>query len=326
VDLTLQPGARAERRIDVPIRAERSQRPERPPAELPIEFPTPPLRTEQAPPIQKRKRSLKPSNHFEVSRTAAGTRVRWTPLGAVPQGKLRIAVASDIHTKVDHSENVRRLIDGVLDSGAKALLLCGDLCDHGAPDEARVLADHLRRLTEAGVAVVAVLGNHDHTGEKGEEVKQILQGAGVRILDGESVALDDRVAIVGVRGFGGGFDRYQQGVFGEAVNKAWVQEGVDEAEKLKTALEDAARPIKIAISHYAPIQETVRGEPVAIQSFLGTSRLAEKVDADDVLAYFHGHAHAGKLEGRTKGGTPVFNVAQPVLQKSVGGGAVFADV
>lgn len=305
---------------------ERPRRRARARVEAPGDFPTPAIQTEEAPPIQKRKRALKPSNHLELSRTAAGPRVRWTPLAPPAEGKLRVAVASDIHTQVERSGHIARLVEQVIASEARALLLCGDLCDHGTKEEAAVLARHLERLTGAGIAVVAVLGNHDHTSAQGAEVKRILEAAGVRILDGDSVALDERVAIVGVRGFGGGFDRYQQGVFGEAVNQAWVKEGVDEAEKLASALAATDSPVKLVISHYAPVQETVRGEPAPIQSFLGTSRLAEKVDADRVLGYFHGHAHAGKLEGRTKGGVPVFNVAQPVLKKSVGHGAVFVDV
>ena len=318
--LTLQTG-RVAKRIETPPFVGRKQR-----AAVEPDFPTPEISTEKVPPIQKRKQRQKASNHFEIARTRAGARVRWTPLGAVPQGKMRLAVASDIHTKTDRFAHIARLVDRVIASHASALLLCGDLCDHGSIDEARVLAGQLRKLTSAGIAVVSVLGNHDHTGDQGAEIKRILEEAGVRVLDGDSVALDDRVAIVGVRGFGGGFDRNQQGVFGEPINKAWVQEGVNEADKLGVALANAHRPVKIAISHYAPVQETVRGEPVAIQSFLGTSRLAEKVDADDVLAYFHGHAHAGRPEGRTKGGVPVFNVAQPVLQNAVGTGFVIADV
>jgi Icc-related predicted phosphoesterase len=320
--LTLQIGRTAQRSHEVETAGRKRSKQ----LQVPGDFPTPAITAEHAAPIVARRRAMKSSNHFELKRTAAGPRVYWSALGPVPQGKLRIAVASDIHTKTEGSANVKRLVDRVLESNAHALLLCGDLCDHGTAEEARVLAEQMRRLTDAGIRVVTVLGNHDHTSERQDEVKRILEAAGVSVLDGDSVKLDDRVAIVGVRGFGGGFDRNEQGVFGESINKAWVQEGVREADKLAAALAGADQPIKIAISHYAPVQETVRGEPPAIQSFLGTSRLAEKVDADNVLAYFHGHAHAGKLEGRTKGGVPVFNVAQPVLHKSVGQGALFVDV
>jgi hypothetical protein len=35
-----------------------------------------------------------------------------------------------------------------------------------------------------------------------------------------------------------------------------------------------------------------------------------------VTAVFHGHAHNGSPEGRTGGGTPVFNVSLPLLHKT----------
>jgi hypothetical protein len=38
-----------------------------------------------------------------------------------------------------------------------------------------------------------------------------------------------------------------------------------------------------------------------------------------VTALFHGHAHNGSPEGRTLGGTPVYNVALPLLYKQFPG-------
>jgi Icc-related predicted phosphoesterase len=101
--------------------------------------------------------------------------------------------------------------------------------------------------------------------------------------------------------------------------KAFVQEVVDEALHLDRALSrlDAEqRDIKkIAVLHYAPIKETVIGEPEAIFPFLGCSRLAEPLNRHKVQAAFHGHAHIGTLEGRTSDGVPVFNVAKPILMQ-----------
>ena len=48
-------------------------------------------------------------------------------------------------------------------------------------------------------------------------------------------------------------------------------------------------------------------------AFLGSSRLEEPLDRYRVNAVFHGHAHRGAAEGRTKGAAPVYNVAMPVL-------------
>ena len=65
--------------------------------------------------------------------------------------------------------------------------------------------------------------------------------------------------------------------------------------------------------------ETLEGEPTEIYQYLGSQRLADAIDRfDHVKAVVHGHAHHGKYEGRTPGGTPVFNVAQFVLNAEFG--------
>jgi Icc-related predicted phosphoesterase len=63
------------------------------------------------------------------------------------------------------------------------------------------------------------------------------------------------------------------------------------------------------ILHFAPVAETVQGEPPEIYAFLGSSRLAETIDRFPATAIVHGHAHHGTFEGRTPGGIPVFNCA-----------------
>ena len=68
----------------------------------------------------------------------------------------------------------------------------------------------------------------------------------------------------------------------------------------------------LVVLHYAPIPETVEGEPLEIFPFLGSSRLAETIDRFKVSAVVHGHAHRGRYEGRTPGGAPVYNVARHI--------------
>jgi Icc-related predicted phosphoesterase len=96
---------------------------------------------------------------------------------------------------------------------------------------------------------------------------------------------------------------------------------VDEALHLERALNklDGEHEVdkKIAILHYSPIKATVVGEPEEIFPFLGSSRLAEPLIRNNVLAAFHGHAHAGTLEGTINNSNiKVFNVAKPVLLKA----------
>jgi Icc-related predicted phosphoesterase len=92
-----------------------------------------------------------------------------------------------------------------------------------------------------------------------------------------------------------------------------VQEAIDEALKLEGALARLRTQRRIALLHYSPIQATVQGEPAEIFAYLGTSRLEEPLNRHPVDLVFHGHAHHGALEGRTAAGTPVYNVAMPLL-------------
>jgi hypothetical protein len=70
----------------------------------------------------------------------------------------------------------------------------------------------------------------------------------------------------------------------------------------------------VAILHYSPIQATVEGEPRELYPFLGSSRLEEPLDRYQVDLVFHGHAHRGQPEARTRGGVPVYNVCLPLLR------------
>jgi Icc-related predicted phosphoesterase len=229
--------------------------------------------------------------------------------------KTRIAAVADIHVK---EGDKGRWVDFFKEASAKAdvLLIAGDLTDTGDEMEAEVLANELKACT---VPVIAVLGNHDYEKSRHKLIRQILLKTGAHILDGEAVVIKD-IGFAGVKGFGGGFDRHMLSFFGEGAMKAFVQEAVDEALHLDRALSrlDAEqRGIKkIALMHYAPIKDTVVGEPEVIFPFLGCSRLAEPLNRHNVLAAFHGHAHIGSLEGRTSDGVPVFNVAVPILQQS----------
>ena len=190
------------------------------------------------------------------------------------------------------------------------LLLCGDLTHRGLPDEARLL---VRELKTAGVPVLAVLGNHDFESNEVEALVRVLEEGGVNVLDGETWEKDD-VGFAGVKGFGGGFGESSLAPWGEPVLKAFVQEATQESLKLERALASLRTRRRVAFMHYAPIVATVAGEPLEIQPFLGSGRLEEPLDRYHVDVTFHGHAHRGSLEGRTRGGCPVYNVALPLLQ------------
>jgi Icc-related predicted phosphoesterase len=165
------------------------------------------------------------------------------------------------------------------------------------------------------IPIVAVLGNHDFESGQHVEVCRILTAAGVKMLDGEAHEING-IGIAGAKGFSGGFGRATLGAWGEPATKRYVQEAIDEAMKFEGALARLRTPQRVAMLHYAPIRATVEGEPLEIFSYLGTSRLEEPLNRHPVNMVFHGHAHHGCLEGRTSTGTPVYNVAMPLLLRS----------
>lgn len=221
---------------------------------------------------------------------------------------VRIAAMADMHIGRSSSPGVAQAFARVRDA-AEVLVLCGDLTDRGTEEEAQQLA---RDLKNVGLPVVGVLGNHDFEAGHPEQVSRILSDAGVLMLDGEAVEVQG-IGFAGVKGFGGGFGRGALGPWGEPAIKAFVQEAVDEALKLETALARLRTPRKVAVLHYSPVRGTVEDEPPEIFPYLGSSRLEEPLNRYPVDVVFHGHAHGGRFEGRTSGGVPVYNVAAPLL-------------
>jgi len=222
---------------------------------------------------------------------------------------LRIAAVADIHVKKNSAGTLQPVFAQATDS-ADVLLLCGDLTDYGTVEEAKILA---REITSSlRIPAIAVLGNHDYESNQEKDVVSILTDAGVVMLDGDSYEFHG-VGFAGVKGFAGGFGRRSLGAWGEKIIKDFVHETINESLKLEQALARLRTPQKIAVLHYSPVQATVNGEPPEIIAFLGSSRLEEPLDRYRVTAVFHGHAHRGSPEGRTKGNAPVYNVAMPVL-------------
>lgn len=223
---------------------------------------------------------------------------------------VRFAAVGDLHC-TEASAGTLRGVFAQASEAADALLLCGDLTDYGTPAEAKVLADE---LGAASVPVIAVLGNHDYESGAADDVRRLLQRVGVQVLDGEAVEVHG-VGIAGAKGFAGGFGRASLGAWGEPAIKAFVKEALIEAMKLEAALAKLRTRRRIALLHYAPIAGTVLGEPPEIYAFLGSSRLEDPLLRYPVDMVVHGHAHRGALEGRTLQGTPVYNVARPLLQR-----------
>src|ERR1700755_3462265 len=128
---------------------------------------------------------------------------------------LRIAAVGDIHVNKTGAGSFHDLFMHAT-SAADVILLCGDLTDYGAIDEAKVLAKEI--TTSLRIPAIGVLGNHDvETGQETEIVK-ILTDAGVTMLDGDTVEVHG-IGFAGVKGFCGGFGRRALGAWGEKMIK-----------------------------------------------------------------------------------------------------------
>lgn len=223
---------------------------------------------------------------------------------------MRVAAVADIHLKAEEQEkNVREFM--VVNELADVLVIAGDFTNHGKPEEMRAC---LAVLEHVHVPIVAVLGNHDHESGHQDELAGMLRLAGVHLLDGQCHEMDG-VGFAGTKGFCGGFAPYELMPFGEGGIKTFVEIAEREAVKLDYGLAQLHTPIKIAITHYAPIKETVVGEPEPIFPFLGSSRLQRALDRHMPNLALHGHAHKGTFSAESSTGTRICNVALHVLRE-----------
>jgi Icc-related predicted phosphoesterase len=228
---------------------------------------------------------------------------------------IRIAAVGDLHAGLDSSGQIAPRFDDLAER-ADILLLAGDLTRLGAPEEGKVLAEELRGMS---VPVVAVLGNHDYHGGRQDDIRAVLEDAGVRVLEGEGMTVDVdgvRLGVAGTKGFGGGFPGASATAFGEDVMKAFVGHTEEVSERLEGALRGLKADVRVALLHYAPIEATLSGERLEIYPFLGSYLLAEAIDRAGADVVFHGHAHRGTEKGVTPGGIHVRNVAETVIGHS----------
>jgi uncharacterized protein len=221
---------------------------------------------------------------------------------------IRVAAAGDIHAVEPLRERLERAFATVAEE-SDLVLLAGDLTTHGLPEQAAVLADACRALE---TPVVAVLGNHDHHSSRCDEIKWVLENGGLMVLDRSHAILeigDVEVGIAGTKGFVGGFPGAEIADFGEPALRHVYQETTLEVDALERGLEEIAGCHKrLVLLHYAPVEDTLVGEPERIWAFLGSGRLAGPIGAHRPDLVVHGHAHHGAPRGSI-GDVPVHNVA-----------------
>ena len=226
---------------------------------------------------------------------------------------VRVAAVGDLHFTAGQEGQLAARLEGI-EEVADVLLVAGDLTEQGHPEEGAGVG---RELATAGVPVLAVPGNHDHHAEKEDEVVAAVEGHGVRVLRGGGVLMDVgplRLGVAGVKGFGGGFPGACVTEFGEPAMKEFAAYARAEADRLETALKSLDADVRIALLHYSPCRETLRGERLELYPVLGSHLLAGAIDRAGADLVLHGHAHFGRPEGATPSGIPVRNVALPVIR------------
>jgi uncharacterized protein len=226
--------------------------------------------------------------------------------------RVRVAAAGDVHCSPENRDAVMTAFDAI-NGEADLVLLAGDLTTHGEPEQAEVLADACRGME---TPVVAVLGNHDLHANRARELVEVLTGAGIEVLNRAHTAVGAdpyRVGVAGTKGFVGGFRGLGLPDFGEPSLRAIYAETTAEVHALSEGLQEIALcPFRIALLHYAPVAETLDGEPHEIWAFLGSDRLAAPILEHRPDLVLHGHAHAGRLQTNLDG-VPVYNVSVPVM-------------
>ncbi|HET6793461.1 MAG TPA: metallophosphoesterase [Acidimicrobiales bacterium] len=231
---------------------------------------------------------------------------------------IRVAAFGDVHVGRDSAGALAPHLSQVPEL-ADVLIVAGDLTRYGTVEETKVLVGELEAVVASGLPVVSVLGNHDHHSDQPEEVASLLEEAGITVLEGEAVTVDvdgELLGVAGAKGFGGGFTGASGSDFGEAAMKGFMQHSRAAAEGLARALGALETDRRVAVTHYSPVPDTLVGERLEIYPFLGSSYLAEAIDAVGADLALHGHAHNGTEQGVTPGGVPVRNVAQPVIRQA----------
>jgi Icc-related predicted phosphoesterase len=227
---------------------------------------------------------------------------------------VRIAAAGDIHCHEGNRDETAHAF-ATLEERADLVLLAGDLSTHGEPEQAEILAAAAR---DVDLPIFAVLGNHDWHVDRAPEFTQVLEDAGIRVLERDHATVcigSVEIGIVGAKGFVGGFPGSHLPDFGEPLLREVYAEGTRDVEALDAGLRAVAHcAVRVVLLHYAPTEQTLQGEPQTIWTMLGSDRLAAPIATHEPDLVLHGHAHAGRFEGAI-GTVPVYNVSVPVMER-----------
>ena len=176
---------------------------------------------------------------------------------------IRVAAVGDVHLGADVRGSIAPHLDGLGDD-ADALLLAGDLTQHGTVAEAEIVAEE---FGGAGVPVIAVLGNHDYQSDQQADITRVLRLSGIHVLEGSGIEVrlpGGTLGVAGSKGFGGGFPGRCASEFGEPEMKGFVRHSRRLADGLAAALGALDSDVRVALTHYSPVPDTLTGEPPEI--------------------------------------------------------------
>ena len=115
------------------------------------------------------------------------------------EGK-RIGQVSDFQVGMwlDNTDTMRDSIKKLVEEKPAAVLITGDFVYHSLPNASEELSkvtQAIQPLIKANIPTYAVLGNHDYSHkppkpELGEQVKNALEGIGVKVLKNQAVKID----------------------------------------------------------------------------------------------------------------------------------------
>lgn len=231
---------------------------------------------------------------------------------------IRIAAIADLHIRTRDDLSYLRDAFHDVQSAADILLIAGDLTEMGRLAEMELLVEVLADVT---VPIFVTFGNHDRRGMRRSALKKILRGAGAIVLEGSGAIATmpngATIGIAGVTGTGGGFKPYEE-EFGRGARftRTVMVKSRRESARLRKTLKElrAQDPGTIVVmSHFSPTASTLVGEPPLKYWMLGNALLGQTIDEFDVDLVIHGHAHLGIETGSTEAGTPVLNVALPII-------------
>jgi Icc-related predicted phosphoesterase len=229
---------------------------------------------------------------------------------------VRVAAIADIHIRANSVERTDALAG--LHEVADMLIVAGDITDMGRIAEVEVAA---RAFDPTPMPIFAVLGNHDRRGLRRMAMRKTLARSGVQLLDGEyrihTLPDGTRVGVAGTTGTGGGFGpAHGEPGPGGRLTRAMMIKARREAARLDavlTAMEEEEPDISLLVTHFSPTVSTLGAEPPLKYWMLGNAGLGEVIDRHHLDLVIHGHAHLGNEIGETPGGTPVRNVAAPIV-------------